>query len=111
MNELPIAYGYMRVRREADDQELQLIEDEMRRFAVAQGLRLVYIHYESGPGISPGRLARRLIRDDVRHVIVPTLAQITEHPLLQTIVAEAITLDGGALLYKASDVRGWAEAR
>lgn len=105
MNELPIAYGYMRVDRNADDQELDLINDRMRKCAEAYGLRLVDTYYEWGPGIEPHLLVRRLIRDDVRHVIVPSLVQITNHRLMQLIVSELITLDGGALLYDASDVR------
>ncbi|MEU6757581.1 recombinase family protein [Streptomyces sp. NPDC046685] len=106
MNELPIAYGYMRVRQEADDQELQLIEDRLHACAASHGLRIIDTHYEWGPGIAPQRLVRRLIKDDIRHVIVPSLVQITEHPLMQLFVSEWITLDVGALLYEASSVYG-----
>lgn len=110
MKKEPIAYGYMRVRQEASDQELKLIEDRMHAYADARGLRLTYTHYEWGPGLQPHYLIRRLIQDDVRHVIVPSLMQITEHPLMQAIVADWISLDAGALLYETSDIRGWAEA-
>lgn len=109
MNELPIAYGYMRVRQEASDQELKLIDDQLHAYAEAHNLWLTYTHYEWGLGISPERLVRRLIRDDVRHVIVPSLTQITEHPLMRLVVSEWITWDAGALLYETSEV--WADAR
>ncbi|EKX60612.1 hypothetical protein [Streptomyces ipomoeae] len=108
MKEKPIAYGYMRVRKEASDQELKLIDDRMHACADAHGLWLTYTHYEWGSGIEPHRLIRRLIKDDVRHVIVPSLVQITEHPLMQFIVSESITLDAGALLYEASGLYGRA---
>ncbi|MYU10655.1 hypothetical protein GTZ78_08095 [Streptomyces sp. SID8361] len=111
MTEKPIAWGYVRLRDDTDDQELILIEDGIFKFAEAHGLRLTHTYYEEGPGISPSRLVRRLIREDVRHVIVPSLVQITEHPLMQLLVSEAITLDAGALLYETSEVHGRADVR
>lgn len=111
MTEKPIAYGYMRVREDASDQELLLIEDRLHDYAETHGLRLVHTYYEDGPGISPNRLVRRLIRDDVRHVIVPSLVQISEHPLLRLLVSEAISLDAGALLYETSEIHGRADVR
>ncbi|WP_216587744.1 hypothetical protein [Streptomyces brasiliscabiei] len=111
MTSTPIAYGYMRVRREATDQELKLIDDQLHAYAQAHNLWMTYTYYEWGPGISPHLLVRRLIRDDVRHVIVPSLVQITEHPLMQLLVSEAITLDGGALLYETSGIHGRADVR
>ncbi|MGJ5826014.1 hypothetical protein [Streptomyces ossamyceticus] len=108
MKEKPIAYGYMRVRKEASDQELKLIDDQLHAYAQAHNLWMTYTYYEWGPGISPHLLVRRLIRDDVRHVIVPSLVQITEHPLMQFIVSESVTLDAGALLYEASGLYGRA---
>lgn len=107
MTSEPRAFGYMRLRADADEQELLIIEGRMYECAQAHGLRLIATHYEDGHGIAPSRLIRRLIAGDVRHVVVPSLMQITEHPLLRLMVAEAITLDAGALLYEASDVRGW----
>jgi hypothetical protein len=105
MTSKPIAYGYVRVRTEASDQELKLIDDQLRVCADTHGLWLTYIHYEWGPGIDPQRLLRRLARDDIHHLIVPSLMQITEHPVLQRIVSEWITLNAGVLLYEASEVR------
>ncbi|MDN3263291.1 hypothetical protein QWJ26_26475 [Streptomyces sp. CSDS2] len=100
----------MRLREDATEQELLLIEGRMYECAQAHGLHLVATYYEEGPGVTPSRLIRKLIRDDVRHVVVPSLMQITEHPLLGLMVAEAITLDAGALLYEASEVQGWCSS-
>ncbi|MGW0864702.1 hypothetical protein [Streptomyces sp. NPDC002611] len=111
MAEKPIAWGYVRLRDDTDNQELLLIEDGIFQFAEAHGLRLTHTYYEEGPGISPTRLVRRLIRDDIRHVIVPSLVQITEHPLMQLFVSEAITEDAGALLYETSGIYGQADIR
>jgi len=106
-----IAYGYMRVHNSASDQELMLIENQLHAYARAHDLWLTDIHYEWGPGISPQHLVRRLIRDEVRHVIVPSLVQITEHPLMQVVVLDGITLDAGALLYETSEIHGRADVR
>lgn len=111
MNTTPIAYGYMRLRADVGEDELTLIESQLYGCAEKHGLRLIDTYYEEGPGIAPSRLIRQLIRDDVRHVIVPSLVQITEHPLLQLLVSETITLDAGALLYEASEFREQADAR
>lgn len=105
------AWGYVRLRDNLDDYALVVIESGISRFAETHALHLVHTYYEEGPGISPGRLVRRLIRDDVRHVIVPSLVQITEHPYLQLLVSEAITLDAGALLYETSEIHGRADVR
>ncbi|MDX3277305.1 recombinase family protein [Streptomyces scabiei] len=110
MTDAPKAYGYIRLRESDDDQELCFIEERISDYADSCGLRLVHTHYEDGPGISPYRLIHRLIRNDVRHVVVLSLAQITTHPLLQLLVSEAITLDAGALLYEANEVHGRADA-
>jgi hypothetical protein len=103
MADKPLAYGYMRLRPDVQEDELVVIDRQMYSCAERYGLRLVDVHYDEGPGIAPSRLVRRLVRDDVRHVVVPSLAQITEHPLMQLLVSESITLDAGALLYEASE--------
>ncbi|MDQ0935987.1 hypothetical protein [Streptomyces turgidiscabies] len=110
MTDAPKAFGYIRLCNDTDDHELALIENGIIKFAEAHGLQLVHTHYEEGPGIAPSRLIRRLIHDDIRHVIVLSLGQITEHPLMQLLVLEAITEDAGALLYEASDIYGWVHA-
>ncbi|MFI9175958.1 hypothetical protein [Streptomyces lincolnensis] len=100
----------MRLRKHDSEQELTIIEGQMRTYAEAHSLRLVDTFYEDEPGIAPYQLIRRLIRDDIHHVIVPSLVQITEHPLMALLIAEAITEDAGALLHEASDIYGWAHA-
>ena len=101
----------MRLRPDVDEEELVIIESQLHACAEKRGLRLTDTYYEEGPGIAPSRLVRRLIRDDVRHVIVASMEQITEHPLLQLLVSEAITLDAGALLYEASEFREQVDTR
>jgi hypothetical protein len=90
MTDKPKAFGYMRLPPDADDRALIYIEDGILRFAEAHGLRLLHTYYEAGPGISPNRLIRRLIRDDIRHVIVPSLAQITELALPDWVLREPL---------------------
>ncbi|WP_411080862.1 hypothetical protein [Streptomyces sp. cmx-18-6] len=103
MTDNPIAYGYVRVRPDVDEEELRLVENELGKYAEAHGLELDCIHYEDGPGIRPGRLVRRLLRNGVRHVIVPSLAQITEHRIVGESVEEAIEWDAGAVLHETRE--------
>ncbi|MFG2377626.1 hypothetical protein ACGFY9_39975 [Streptomyces sp. NPDC048504] len=101
----------MRLRKHDSEQDLTIIEGQMRTYAEAHGLRLVDTFYEDEPGITPYRLIRRLIRDDIHHVIVPSLVQITEHPLMALLIAEAISDDAGATVYEASEAYEQVDAR
>jgi hypothetical protein len=111
VTEIQRAYGYLRIRPETDDNFLVVVEERTRDCADALGLLIVSTHYEEGPGIAPSRLIRKLIREDIHHVVVPSLMQITEHPYLQLLVSESITEDADALLHEASEVHGWADVR
>ncbi|AEN12056.1 MULTISPECIES: recombinase family protein [unclassified Streptomyces] len=106
VTDTPTAYGYIRVRAEVGDDELRLVESELGKYAEAHGLELVHILYEDGPGISPDRLVRRLLRDDVHHVIVPSLQQVTEHRLIGGLLEAAIEREAGAALHEASALSG-----
>lgn len=106
MTDNPIAYGYVRVRPDVGDDDLRLIEKELHTYAEAHALRLAYIHYDGGPGLTPSDLVRRLLRNDVRHVIMSSLSQITEHRLLALRVEEAIEWDAGAELHEARGLCG-----
>ncbi|MYT96790.1 MULTISPECIES: recombinase family protein [unclassified Streptomyces] len=102
MADTPIAYGYVRIRPEADEDELRLVEKELSIYADAHGLDLARIYYDDGPGISPDRMVRRLTRDDVHHLVVSSLEQITEHLLVGELMEAAVEWEAGATLHEAS---------
>ncbi|MFJ6723406.1 hypothetical protein ACIQPQ_00665 [Streptomyces sp. NPDC091281] len=106
MTHAPKAYGYVRLRPDAGERELLHIDRLLRHCADRHALRIVGILYEEGPGLSPDRLIRRLGRDGIRHVVVPSLRQITEHPPLRRHLARAIILGAGARLYEADPLAG-----
>lgn len=101
MTDTPIAYGYVRIRTEVDEGELWLVEKELSTYAEAHGLDLTRIYYDDGPGITPDRMVRRLTRDDVHHLVVSSLEQITEHRLVAEMVEAAIEGEASAVLHEA----------
>ncbi|MFJ8400171.1 hypothetical protein ACIQ9K_06785 [Streptomyces microflavus] len=106
MTDTPIAYGYVRIRCDVAEDELRLVEKELSSYADAHGLDLARIYYDDGPGITPDRMVQRLVRDAVRHVIVPSLAQITEHRLVGELMEAAVEREAGATLHEASVLVG-----
>ncbi|MFE1887217.1 hypothetical protein [Streptomyces microflavus] len=101
MTGTPIAYGYVRIHPEVDEDELRLVEKELSTYAAAHGLDLARIYYEEGTGIEPNRMVRRLTRDDVHHLVVSSLEQITEHRLVAEMVEAVIEGEAGAVLHEA----------
>ncbi|QYA94400.1 hypothetical protein KZO11_12135 [Streptomyces anulatus] len=101
MTDTSIAYGYVRIRPEVDEDELRLVEKELSTYADAHGLDLARIYYEEGAGIEPKRMVRRLTRDDVHHLVVSSLEQITEHRLVAEMVEAVIEGEAGAVLHEA----------
>ncbi|MFF2534498.1 recombinase family protein [Streptomyces cyaneofuscatus] len=101
MTDTAIAYGYVRIRPEVDEDELRFMEKELSTYADAHGLNLARIYYDDGPGIAPDRMVRRLARDDVHHLVVSSLEQITDHRLIGEMMEEAIEDEAGAVLHEA----------
>lgn len=106
MTDTPVAYGYMRVHAGLGDDELRLMEEELSKYAEARGLELAHVLYEGDPGVSPDQLVRQLLRDDVRHVIVPSLEQITEHRIIGELLETAIEREAGAVLHETGAPSG-----
>lgn len=101
MTDAPIAYGYVRIRPEANEDELRLVEKELNNYADAHGLALARVYYEEGVGIEPNRMVRRLARDNVHHLVVSSLEQITDHRLIGEMVEAVIEGEAGAVLHEA----------
>ena len=99
----PVAYGYMRVTRDMEDEEAWLIENRIREYAQDQGLELRETHYEYDDRLTNvAALLSFTWYHKAEHIIVPSLAQITNHYANQAAVALAITIDARATLHNVS---------
>src|SRR6266542_5310565 len=80
----PLMYGYMRVRGDESDDELRRKEMALRACADIEGYWLVLIFHEYGQQQAFAELIECCKRQDVRHVIVPSLRDLSAHPLVRT---------------------------
>ncbi len=101
----PLIYGYMRVTNEMDDQEVRLIEQQLITFAKAEGYCMGTIFYECGGAMAAlTELLEELGRTEARHVVVASLGQLSDHPLLQSSFHREITIYGGARLHQVASL-------
>lgn len=77
--------GYMRVTYEEPDENTRRAEHVLRTFAAAGGFCLTTIFHEHDPGSHAAfhALTEELRRTRARHVLVPSLAHLSSHPLLR----------------------------
>jgi hypothetical protein len=88
----PVAYGYLRLTDERDDEEVRQLEGGLRKLAEAEGLWLIEIVAEYQTGYY-GRFYElleelRLVRSgsvpaQIGHVVVPSLDHLSAHPLIR----------------------------
>ncbi|MFC8080342.1 recombinase family protein [Streptomyces sp. NPDC057307] len=81
----PLAYGYLRVLTDADDRRAVALEQNMKRFAAAQGLQLtaIYHEFDSGSIDAFNELVEVLRLTGARDVFVPSLEHLAENDPLQ----------------------------
>lgn len=81
----PLAYGYLRLTDERDDEEIRQLELGLRKLAEAEGLWLTEMYCEYQPGYY-GRfyeLLEAMSKVRAGHVLVPALDHVSPHPLLR----------------------------
>ena len=80
----PFTYGYLCLP-DGDDQAVRSLEFGLRRYAEENGLCLAALFHEGQPSIRTAwhALMVELQRADVRHVIVPSLSHVSNHPVLR----------------------------
>jgi hypothetical protein len=76
-------YGYIRVRDSESDDELRYKETALRVCADIEGYRLALIFHEYGAQQAFCELGEACQRKDVHHAIVPSIRDLSEHPLIQ----------------------------
>ncbi|MDQ0776324.1 hypothetical protein QF026_004790 [Streptomyces aurantiacus] len=102
MTEMPLAYGYMRAPDDADDKEIERIEQQLYDYAALADLEMVGVYCEQSDVLAPHRFVEVLERESIRHVIVPSLPQISDHPAIQVVIVQLIQFSAGARLHDAS---------
>ncbi|MDN3263290.1 hypothetical protein QWJ26_26470 [Streptomyces sp. CSDS2] len=98
MTDKPTAYGYMRVPKNASDDEVRALEEQIMIYAERCGLDLRGIHEEHDNGVillEP--MAKILEEDGVGHVIVPSLENLSTHMAVQIAMIQVIHAAGAAL--------------
>ena len=88
----PLMYGYLRVPSDAEDDEIDCIEQQLKCYAATEGFSYAMTFYEYSPGsrAALAELTHELRRAGARHVVVPSLAHLSAHPLLCTLVVESL---------------------
>lgn len=86
----PLAYGYLHVTPDADDEAVWKLEAELKHYAEEQGFQLdaLFHEYVAGCFATWDALAQELRRVKAHHVIVPSFAHLTQHELLLTYLLE-----------------------
>lgn len=81
----PLAYGYMRVTDDHDDDQIRQMERGLHKLADAESFCLVSTFYGYQPGYHGAliELVEELKRAQARHVVVPSLDHLSAHPLLR----------------------------
>ncbi|KUO18816.1 hypothetical protein [Streptomyces dysideae] len=93
------AYGYLRLIDVPDD-EVEVLEKQLREYAHAHNLRLLDIHHDRGRGLSVGQVVAMLQRGGIQHLVVPSLEHVSSHPIVRMVFCEAVYLDAGAEVHE-----------
>lgn len=101
----PLIYGYLRVASETRDEEIRLTERELRRVAEVEGFCLVTIFHDCNAGsyAALNELTEELKRAKAHHVIVPSLAHVSRHPILRDSVLDFLRLYADARVWVLSE--------
>lgn len=106
----PMMYGYMRAPDDVPDDELECLVREMRRFAETNGFcyGTTFFEHQDGSCAAFDELTAELKRTEARHVIVPSLAHLSAHPILLNHMVERLAqhVDVEVFELDDSDARG-----
>lgn len=106
MNEIqPLAYGYMRMPCDADDQVIRILERRLKTYAEEHGFCFATIFHEhqSSTRAAWDELATELRRADAHHVIVPSLSHVSSHSILRISMLSQLEEDAKAEVLELSD--------
>ena len=103
----PLIYGYMRVTDESDDAQLRRTEQQLVRYAEAEGYCLGMIFHDYTPGHlnTFSVLVDVLQRSEAHHVIVPSLEHFARHPALQRSLVGTLEITADAHVIEVGESR------
>ncbi|MER6284440.1 hypothetical protein [Streptomyces sviceus] len=99
---LPIAVGYLRVDPTAPDGEVEEQEAQLHDYAKQRDFDLRHIEWERTGVIALGRLVGLVEKYRAEHVLVLSMENITNHPIVELVIREAVCLDAGAELHEVA---------
>ncbi|MGW6597985.1 recombinase family protein [Streptomyces sp. NPDC055036] len=104
----PLAYGYMRVLSDADDHEAYAIEEDIKRFADAHGLRLTAIYHEFVPGSLDAfnELVEVLRSTGAVHVILPSPHALCENDVFRNALLDRLEFGFSAEVHVLDERHG-----
>ncbi|MFD4785795.1 recombinase family protein [Streptomyces sp. NPDC058459] len=97
MTTKPVAYGYMRVRQDTRDTDLRAIEEKFKRYAERNGFELRAIVEEDDGVLKLDRFVHTVRQENVAHVLVASLDQISTQPAVQAVLVQLIQAAGAAV--------------
>lgn len=100
----PLIYGYMRVDDGRPDEEIRQDEQEMIRWAQAEGYDMVAIYWETDKGSTAEltALIEQLKRTKTSAVLVPSIEHFGAGPLLQELRWARIAQTVGAEVHEVN---------
>jgi hypothetical protein len=101
----PLMYGYMRAPDDVPDDDLERVVREMRCFAETNGFcyGTTFFENQRGSRVAFDELTAELQRAKARHVIVPSLAHLSTHPILLNHLVEQLAHCVGAEVFELDD--------
>jgi DNA invertase Pin-like site-specific DNA recombinase len=109
----PLIYGYLRVAEEMDDAMIRRDEEALATFAATEGycLGAIFHEYERGSIAAFTELLHALRRSETRHVVVPSLVQLSGNPMLQRTMVREAALYAGATIHQTDSLQPTEEGK
>lgn len=100
-----LAYGYMRVLCETDDEIVRGMEKSLRGFAEFAGMTLASIFYDYQSGSYSGfeEMVQELERTDTHHVVVPSTGHISASPIICNHLLARLALEAEAEVHELDE--------
>lgn len=97
-------YGYLRITDQTHDRIVREMEHALRVFAGIHGFCLAATFYDDQPGCYSGfdDLLCELRRTGAHGVVTPSVAHLSNHPLLQETMLEQLRFQNRAQVWQAS---------
>lgn len=89
----PLIYGYLRVDRDALDEDIRQIELALRSWAEQQGYSLARLFHEYDTTLTRPAftaLIEEIARSEAQHVIMPSLSHLSTHTVIRRHLLDAL---------------------